>query len=153
MGTEEQVQEALQRLQAQEARIAALEAQLPIESARAQTAEQERSALIQTLVTIRQDRAGGMVKSKGKGKKGSAGSGKVNTGQDHRNNVECWSCGRTGHYGRDCRDNWSEEKATGKSKSKEQDKGKLRSVEGSSWQGRWCASFHREQRVRPHQVT
>ena len=49
--TAEQVQEALQQLQAQGARIAALEIQLRIESARAQTAEQERSTLIQTLVT------------------------------------------------------------------------------------------------------
>ena len=35
-----------------------LEAQLQIESARAQTAEQERSALIQTLVTTRQEPCG-----------------------------------------------------------------------------------------------
>ena len=49
--TAEQVQEVLQRLQLQEQRIAALEMQLQIESARTQTAEQERSALIQTLVT------------------------------------------------------------------------------------------------------
>ena len=45
--------------------IVALETQLQIESARAQTAEKERSALIQTLVTIRQERAGGMVESTG----------------------------------------------------------------------------------------
>ena len=50
MATAEQMQEALQQLQAQGARIAALETQLQIESARAQTAEQERSALIQTHV-------------------------------------------------------------------------------------------------------
>ena len=49
MATAEEMQEALQQLQAQGARIAALETQLQIESARAQTAEQERSALIQTL--------------------------------------------------------------------------------------------------------
>ena len=42
-----------------------MEAQLQIESARAQTAEQERSALIQTLVTTRQERAGGMVETRG----------------------------------------------------------------------------------------
>ena len=65
MATAEQMQEALQQLQAQEARIAALETQRHIESARAQTAEQERSALIETLVTIRQERAGGMVETKG----------------------------------------------------------------------------------------
>ena len=44
-----------------------LEAQSQIESARAQTAEQVSSALIQTLVTIR--RAGDMAKSKGKSKR------------------------------------------------------------------------------------
>ena len=56
MATAEQMQEALQQLQAQGARIAALETQLQIESARAQTAEQERSALIQTLGAMRTDR-------------------------------------------------------------------------------------------------
>ena len=65
MATAEQMQEALQQLQQQGARIAALDAQLQIESTRAQTAEQERSALIQTLVSIRQERAGGMVETKG----------------------------------------------------------------------------------------
>ena len=50
MATAEQMQEALQQLQVQGARIAALEALLQIKSTRAQTAEQERSALIQTLV-------------------------------------------------------------------------------------------------------
>ena len=47
------------------ARIITLETQLQIESDRAQTAEQERSALIQTLVMTRQERAGGMVDTKG----------------------------------------------------------------------------------------
>ena len=67
MATAEQVQEALQQLLAQGARIAELETQLQIESARAQTAEHEKSALIQTLVTIRQERAGSMVETKGIG--------------------------------------------------------------------------------------
>ena len=49
MATAEQVQEALQQLQAQGARFAALETQLQIEQTRAMTAEQERSTLIQTL--------------------------------------------------------------------------------------------------------
>ena len=98
-----------------------LEIQLQIESARAQTAEQERSALIQTLMTTLSKSSG-----KGKGRKGSSGSGKRNRGQDHRNNVKCCSCGRTGHYGRDCRDNWSEKKATGK--------GRLNSAESSNWE-------------------
>ena len=47
MATAEQMQEAFQQLQAQGARIASLETQLQIESARAQTAEQERNTLIQ----------------------------------------------------------------------------------------------------------
>ena len=58
MATQEQVQEALQRLQAQEARIAALETQLQIEASRAQTSEQEWSTLIQTLGAMRQGRGG-----------------------------------------------------------------------------------------------
>ena len=65
MATQEQVQEALQRLQAQEAQIAALETQLQIEQTRAQTAEVETSALIQTLVTMRQELGGVMVGTKG----------------------------------------------------------------------------------------
>ena len=67
MATAEQVQEALQQLQAQGARIAALETQLRIESAPAQTAEQERSALIQTLGAMRTDRGSSMVDTKGIG--------------------------------------------------------------------------------------
>ena len=119
MATQEQVQETPHLLQAQEALIAApLKAQLQIERARAQTAEQERSALIQTLVTIRQDRAGGMVNSKGTGKIGSAGSGKRNKGQDHRNNVNCFSCCTTFHHGRDYRDNWSKDQERAKARAK-----------------------------------
>ena len=53
MATAEQVQEALQQLQARGARIAALETQLQFEQTRAMTAEQERSALIQTLGAMR----------------------------------------------------------------------------------------------------
>ena len=64
MATAEQMQESLRQLQAQAARTAALETQLQIESARAQTPVQERSALIQTLVTICQERAEGMVEMK-----------------------------------------------------------------------------------------
>ena len=58
MAIAEQMQEALQQLQVLEARIAALETQLQLESARAQTAEQERSAFIQTLGAMRTDRGG-----------------------------------------------------------------------------------------------
>ena len=65
MATPEQMQEELSQIQVLTVRVAALKAQLQIESARAQTAEQERSALIQTLVTTRQERAGGMVDTKG----------------------------------------------------------------------------------------
>ena len=67
MATAEQMQEAHQQIQMLTARITTLETQLQFESARAQTAEQERSALIQTLVTTRQERAGGMVDTKGMG--------------------------------------------------------------------------------------
>ena len=48
MATEEQVQEALRRLRAQEARVAALETQLQVEQTRTRTAELERSTLIYT---------------------------------------------------------------------------------------------------------
>ena len=67
MATAEQVQEALQQLQAQEARIAALETQLRVEQTRSMTAEQERSTLIQTLGAMRMDRGGAMVDTKGIG--------------------------------------------------------------------------------------
>ena len=70
MATQEHVQEALQQLQAQGARIAALEMQLQIEQTKATTAEQERIALIQTLVTTL---------SKGSRK----GKGKRDKGQNH----------------------------------------------------------------------
>ena len=83
MATAEQMQEVLQQqqheLQVLGARIAALQTQLQIESARAQTAEQERSALIHTLVTTRQDRGNSMVDTKGIGQpftlKGGADDG------------------------------------------------------------------------------
>ena len=65
--TAEQAQEALQQLQAQGTRIAALETQLRFESARARTAEQERSALIRTLGAIRIDRGSSKVDTKGTG--------------------------------------------------------------------------------------
>ena len=67
MATAEQVQEALQQLQAQGARIAALERQLQIEQTRTMTAEQEWSTLIQTLGAMRTDRGGAMVDTKGIG--------------------------------------------------------------------------------------
>ena len=114
MATAEQVQEALQQLQAQGARIAALETQLQIEQTRALTAAEERSALIQTLVTTL---------SKGSRK----GKGKKRKGHNHTSNAKCWNCGKSGHYWRDCREMWwSEEKATGK--------GRLNSAESSNWE-------------------
>ena len=84
------MQEALQPLQAQGARVAALETQLRIEQTRALTAEQERRALIQTPVTTL---------SKGSRK----GKGKRDKDQNHMSNVKCWNYGRSGHYWRDCR--------------------------------------------------
>ena len=42
------------------------------EETRAQTAERERTALVRTLVTVRQERGGAMVKNIGKGKPNSA---------------------------------------------------------------------------------
>ena len=67
MATQEQMQQALQQLQSQGARIAALETQLQIEQTRATTAEQERSTLNQTLGAMRTDRGGAMVDTKGSG--------------------------------------------------------------------------------------
>ena len=71
MATAEQMQEALQQqqheLQVLGARMAALETQLQFESARAQTAEQEGSVLIQSMGAMRTDRGGAMVDTKGIG--------------------------------------------------------------------------------------
>ena len=61
MATAEQMQEALQQIELLTTRIATLETQLQFESARAQTAEQERSTLIQTVGTMRMDRGDAMV--------------------------------------------------------------------------------------------
>ena len=109
MATREQVQEAL----GAGARIAAPETQLQIEQTRATTAEQERSALIQTLLTTL---------SKGSRK----GKGKRYEGQNHMSNAKCWNCGKSGHYGRDCKEMWwSEEQPTGK--------GRSNSAESSNW--------------------
>ena len=65
MATAEQMQEALQQIQVLTVRTAALENQLQFESARAQTAEPERSALIQTLGAMRTNRGDAMVDTKG----------------------------------------------------------------------------------------
>ena len=68
MATAEQMQEALQQLQVLTARIAALETaleiQLRFEAARAQTAEQERSTLIQSMGALRTNRGDAMVDTK-----------------------------------------------------------------------------------------
>ena len=81
-------------------------------------------------------------RTKGKGKKGPDGSGNGNKDQTHVSAVKCWKCGRTGHYGRDCREKWSGDKGNaksreskgiqgekGKGKSKGKNKGNLNSVE------------------------
>ena len=67
MATAEQMQEALQQSQVLTARMAALETQLPFESARAQKAEQERSTLIQRMGATQTDRGGAMVDTQGIG--------------------------------------------------------------------------------------
>ena len=61
------MQEALQQLQVLTGRIATLETQLQFESARAQTGERERSALIESLGAMRTDRGDAMVDTKGIG--------------------------------------------------------------------------------------
>ena len=48
--------------------------------------------------------------SKGKWKKGSSGKGKGSKGQNNTNNVVCWYCGHHGHYEKDCRQKWREDK-------------------------------------------
>ena len=67
MATAQQMQEALLQSQVLTARMAALETQLPFESARAQKAEQERSTLIQSMGATQTDRGGAMVDTKGIG--------------------------------------------------------------------------------------
>ena len=67
MATAEQLQEALQQIQVLATRMAALETHLQFESARAQQAEQERSALIQSLGAMRTNRGDAMVDTKGIG--------------------------------------------------------------------------------------
>ena len=61
------MQEALQQIQVLTTLMAALETQLQFESARAQQAEQERSALIQSLGAMRTNRGDAMVDTKGIG--------------------------------------------------------------------------------------
>ena len=71
MATAVEMQEALQQqqheLQVLGARIAALETQLQFQSARAQQAEEKRSALIQSLGAMRTNRGDAMVDTKGIG--------------------------------------------------------------------------------------
>ena len=60
-------------------------------------------------------------------------------------NVECWNCGRTVHFASDCRESWSGDKGSGKSKKprakgKDQGKGKLNNVEDSKLARRMVGS-------------
>ena len=94
-------------------------------------------------------------KGKGKGKKGSSGHGKGSKGQNNTSNVVCWNCGKSGHYEKDCRQKWTQDRVwsrdkgnskskesngkskgkKGKGKGKSNGKGKLHSVE--NWQEGW----------------
>ena len=97
-------------------------------------------------------------RTSGKGKKGPGGSGKGNKDQNLMNDVKCWNCDRTGHYGRDCREKWSGDKGNAKSKEskgkqgkngKGRSKGKLNSVERNNWQGH-VHGWPKERTPQPH---
>ena len=81
-------------------------------------------------------------KGKRKGKKGSSGSGN-GKGQNNTSNVVCWTCGKSDHYEKDCRQKWTQDKEwsgdKGNSKCKEstgKSEGKKGKSKGSveNWQ-------------------
>ena len=71
-------------------------------------------------------------KGRRKGKKGSSGSGN-GKGQNNTSNVVCWNCGKSGHYEKDCRQKWTQDKGwwgdKGNSRSKESN-GKSKGTKG-----------------------
>ena len=52
----------------------------------------------------------GKGKSTGNDKQGSSGKGKGSKGQNSTSNVVCWNSGKSGHYERDCRQKWRQDK-------------------------------------------
>ena len=49
-------------------------------------------------------------KGKGKDKKGSSGYGKGSKVHNNTSNVVCWNCDKSGHYEKDCRQKWTQDR-------------------------------------------